>query len=148
MPIIESTFTRYGITMITVFLLSSCSPEWQCYLQKKMAIDAIYRPRIFQQRALVINQQISPQTFQSRVNAIETEWNNRLEYEQQKCFGTLPSKRKSSTKSKTKASSAPAPTPAQSSDLIKPNNHDSIRLESYKKDAEEVKQEATESDFR
>ena len=142
MKITEFTFTRYGIAtgtaMAMTFLLSSCSPGWQCYIQKKMVIDAIYRPRLQQQRALVINHQISPQTFQTRANAIETEWNNRLEYEQQKCFGTLRSNRKASTKSKAKSSSSPTGTPVPSSDLIKPNNHDSIRLESYKKDAEEL----------
>jgi len=64
--------------------------------------------------------------------ALKNEWNNRLEYEQQKCFGTLPKSQKRSKKSASKPTTKPA-NPVQSF------GEDPIRENSYKDDALEVK---------
>lgn len=76
--------------------------------------------------------QISPQKYQKRATALENEWNNRLEYEQQKCFGTLPKTQKRAKKSDSKPSTKPVnPVPAF--------GEDPIRVNSYKEDAVEIK---------
>ena len=120
------------IVLPLVVLLSGCTPQWQCYLQKKIAIDAVYRPRMQQLRFQAAYGQISPQKYQNRATALENEWNNRLEYEQQKCFGTLPKTQKRAKKSDSKPSTKPT-TPVQSF------GEDPIRVNSYKVDAVEIK---------
>ena len=115
-------------------LLSGCSPQWQCYLQKKVAIDAVYRPRMQQLRFQAAYGQISPQNYQKRAIALENEWNNRLEYEQQKCFGTLPKNQKRSKKPASKPATEPKP-----ANPVQTFGEDPIRVNSYKEDAVEIK---------
>jgi hypothetical protein len=122
------------LALAVTLLASGCTPELQCYMQRKFQIDSVYRPRQQQLQIQLLQGRLSRAAFAQRAGALDAEWNRRLEVAWRECHGS--GKRKATPKP-SKPPATPAPPP------VSEDGQDSPRINFYKRKAEEIQPAVT-----
>jgi hypothetical protein len=129
MTTIPSLAFRF-LALAAALLTGGCTPQFQCYLQRKAAIDSVYRPRFQQLQMQLAQGRISRATFSQRATALEDEWNRRLDAAERECSGT---RRHAPSQKVRKEPSPPKSKPAENS------GQDSPRVKFYQDGAKPVR---------